>query len=119
MKKMLLALVVVLFAVSFAGCDGTMSSRESGQAVYSKVVHEAGTGNLQQALDKCDYGAKDWNSCVQAYDPEHSYRLIRENGQPKIVRGGGSEQPENCRLFYVYDARSNALLGTTCIRTGK
>lgn len=115
MKKMLFALLAVLFAVSLTGCNGTLSSRESGP-VYSKIVHEAGTGNLQQALKECDYGdKKTWNSCVQAYDTENSYRLV----DGKVIRGGGSDKYEDCQLFYVYDNTSNALLGTTCVRTRK
>lgn len=115
MTSKILAVLIVLLSVAFAGCNGTMSSRESGP-VYSKVVHEAGTGNLQQALKECDYGdKKTWNSCVQAYDTENSYRLV----DGKVIRGGGSDQYEDCQLFYVYDKVNNKLLGTTCVRMRK
>lgn len=116
-SKIFAVLIIVLFAVSLTGCNGTMSSRDDGQIpVTSKVVHEAGTGNLQQALKECDYGdKKTWNSCVQAYDTENSYRLV----DGKVIRGGGSSQYEDCQLFYVYDKVNNALLGTTCLRVRK
>lgn len=110
-KSKILAVLIVVLSVAFTGCNGTLSSRESGP-VTSKVVHEAGTGNLQQALKECDYGdTKNWNSCVQAYDPENSYRLV----DGKVIRGGGSEKYKRCRLYYVYDNVNNALLGTTCV----
>lgn len=124
MRKRKLVILIAIMATSLAGCESLNQLMDGGsknytEPAYSQVIHSPGSGNLQEALGKCDPSSKDWNSCVQAYDPNHSYRLVTENGMSRIVRGGGSTTYEKCRLFYVVDKKSNQLLGTTCIAVDK